>query len=109
MADDTRERQAGSGLAAAVTLPVAAFAVAAGALLAWAVADALSWQELVELRIDGAAHGEDVAWRWVGVIGVGAVLILAALIRARSPPAGSWRPLSTGCGGTRSPWPRTCR
>ncbi|GAA1420146.1 hypothetical protein GCM10009662_75920 [Catellatospora coxensis] len=81
MADDTRERQAGSGLAAAVTLPVAAFAVAAGALLAWAVADALSWQELVELRIDGAAHGEDVAWRWVGVIGVGAVLILAALIR----------------------------
>ncbi|MFC7241105.1 ATP-binding protein [Catellatospora aurea] len=81
MADDTRGQRAGSRLAVAVTLPTAAFAVAAGALLAWAVADALSWRELVELRIDGAAHAEDVAWRWVGVLGVGAVLVLAALIR----------------------------
>lgn len=84
MADDSRERRTGSRLAAAVTLPPVAFAVAAGALLAWAVSDALSWRELVELRIDGAAHAEDVAWRWVAVIAVGAVLTLAVLIQVAS-------------------------
>ncbi|WP_230687186.1 ATP-binding protein, partial [Catellatospora vulcania] len=70
-----------SRLTAATTLPLAAFAIAACALLGWAVADAVELRELVALRIDGAAHAEDVAWRWVGVIAVGAVLTMAVLVR----------------------------
>ncbi|MEV0454229.1 sensor histidine kinase [Catellatospora methionotrophica] len=79
MANDAHERRAGSRLAAAVTLPPVAFAVAACALLAWAVADALDNRELAARGIDGAAHAEIVSWRWVAVIAIGALLTLAVL------------------------------
>ncbi|GAA1365632.1 sensor histidine kinase [Catellatospora chokoriensis] len=81
MAGDVREQWAATRLASAFTLPLLAFAMAACALLGWAVAEALQLRDAAALGVDGAAHGADVAWRWVAVIAVGPVLAFGLLIR----------------------------